>query len=102
MLCKYAPECTKSKNDSTAMCDRPATSVSFYQCATPINGPPVAGKNGITYNMITCLKYGPCGHRSPLCPKDGDKGFQGMQFLFTQYMPPPIFRTVNSPFMNAY
>ena len=29
MLCKYLPECTKNKNESMAMCYRPATGVSL-------------------------------------------------------------------------
>ena len=66
------------------MRDRPATSVSFYQRATPMNGPPVVGKNGITEDMITSWKCGCSDHISLLFPKADNKGLQGIQFMFTQ------------------
>ena len=56
MLYKYVPECTKNKNYSTTMRDRPAIGVSFYQRATPVDGTPVAVINGITDDIITCWR----------------------------------------------
>ena len=53
MLCKYVPECIKNNNKSTTMCSTPAAGVSFYQRATPINGPSVAVTNGINEDIIT-------------------------------------------------
>ena len=88
ILCKYIPKCTKKNNESTTMRKMPVTGVSFYQRATPFNGPPVAGKNYSTEDIITFWKCRHRGHRSPLCPKFDDKGFQGMQFMFTQGMHP--------------
>ena len=35
------------------MRNRPITGMSFYQCANRFDGPPVAGTNGITEDMIT-------------------------------------------------
>ena len=58
IMCKYIHESTKNKNESTTMYDRPATGVSFYQCATPVDGPPVEETDGITEDIITCCKYG--------------------------------------------
>ena len=63
MFCKYLPERIKKNNESKTMRDRPTTGVSFYQRATPIYGPPVAGTNDITEDMITFYKFGHRGHR---------------------------------------
>ena len=78
MFCKYVPESTDNKNESTTMCNRTATGVSFYQRSIPVNGTPVSGTNVISEDMISCWKCGCRGHISPFCPKYDDKGFQGM------------------------
>ena len=59
-FCKYVPERTKNKSKSTAMRKRTSMGMSFYQRATPVDGPPVAGTHGITKDIITCCK---CGRR---------------------------------------
>ena len=87
---KYAHERTNKNNESTTMRDKPATGVLFYQRATPIDGSPVAGENGITENMINFWKCGRRDHRYPFCPKGDDEGFQVMQYLLTQGMHPPF------------
>ena len=88
MLFEYAPKRLKSNNNLMATRNRPATCVSFYQRDTPVDGPPVAGTNGIIEEMSNCWKYGHSGYRSLLCTNSNTKGFQGMQFMFTQDMQP--------------
>ena len=43
-FCNYFHECIKNKKESTTMRNRPTMGVLFYQRASPIYGPPVAGK----------------------------------------------------------
>ena len=84
MLCKYVPDLTNNKNNSTTTRNSPVSGVSLYQRATLVDGPQVSVTNCITEDIFTCWKCGLCGHRSLLCPKSDNKCFQGMQFVFTQ------------------
>ena len=102
MLCKYVSEHIKNKNNSTTICNRLATGVSFYQRATPINGPPVAETNGIAEDIITFCKCSCRSHIYPLFPKADDKVFQGMKIHVQARHAPPIFRTIHSPFVATY
>ena len=100
MLCKYVTEHIDNKNNSTTIHGRPATGVSFYQRDTPIDGPPVAGTNDITEDMITCWKCGHRGHRYPLCPKSDDTFFKVYNSCSHKSCT-PILRTIHSPFMDT-
>ena len=97
ILCRYIPKNIKNKNESTTIGNRPATGVPICQRATTTDGPLVEVTNGITEDMITCCKYGRHGHRSLLFPKSNNKGFQGMQLMFTQGMHSPFERKFTHP-----
>ena len=66
--------------------DTSKVNVSFFQQkAPPVDGPPVAGTNGVMEENIRCFKCGRKGHYSNNCSVVPASGFQGFQhYLFSQ------------------